>query len=133
MGSPLQLKSYFFPHVLVTADPSFTPNDDKSIHVDYKVKTGLERDEEHNLYQVAVEIVATPDENAKIPYSIHLVGVGLFTVDEKFPEPEKLLKITGASIIYSAAREFLITITSRGPWPAVILPMVSFLPREKME
>ena len=65
------------------------------------------------------------------PYAIHLVVVGLFTIDKKFPDHEKLLRVTGASMLYSAAREFIITVTSRGPWSEVIIPTVSFLPEEK--
>ena len=39
-----------------------------------------------------------------------------------------LPEATGTSILYSAAREYLITVTSRGPWPALVLPTVSFMP-----
>jgi len=38
----------------------------------------------------------------------------------------KLLRINGSSILYSSAREFLITVTSRMPYGALILPTVSF-------
>lgn len=58
---------------------------------------------------------------------IELVAVGFFEVNSDWPDPLKLLKINGATILYSAAREFLITITSRGPWGAIPLPATSFL------
>lgn len=123
---PLELKQYFFPFVHVAADPQYEPEKGKD-KAHFDVKTAVIKDEKNDLYQVTVEITDEPEnENSRIPYSVKLIGVGLFSVTPKWQEPEKLLRINGASIIYSAAREFLITITSRGPWPPVILPAISF-------
>jgi preprotein translocase subunit SecB len=66
-------------------------------------------------------------EPKKNPYLIELIAVGFFEVNSDWPDPIKLLEINGATILYSAAREFLITITSRGPWGAIPLPATSFL------
>jgi len=131
---PLELKKYFFPYVQIAADAEYEPSE-KEITPNFEVKTSLEHDEANHVYQVVIEIVAEPeDEESRIPYSIHLIAVGLFTVNSEFPEPEKLLRITGASMLYSAAREFVITVTSRGPWPHVIIPTISFLPdKEQVE
>lgn len=127
MNTPLQLDAYFFPHVQVTADPQFVPSKNES-PPDLIIKVGVEREDKKNLYQVAVEIISQPEsDEVRQAYTFHLVGIGLFTVDPKWPEPEKLLGITGASMIYSAAREFLITITSRGPWGQIMLPTTSFI------
>ena len=131
--APLELKKYFFPFVQVSADAEYESTG-QEISPHFEVRTTVEHNEENNIYQVVLEITAEPeDENSKIPYSIHLITVGLFAVDENFPDREKLLKVTGASILYSAAREFIITITSRGPWPQVIIPTISFLPQEKVK
>ena len=121
----LEIKRYFFPLVHVAADPQYDPGSGME-KVNFDVRTSVTKDE-NDLYQVAVEIIAEPeDEEHRIPYSIHLIGVGLFTVSKEWKEPERLLKINGASMIYSAAREFLITVTARGPWQPVILPTISF-------
>jgi preprotein translocase subunit SecB len=130
-GAPLQIKQYFFPHVEITADPQYKPTK-KPINPFFNVKTHVDRDPKNELYQVVLEItVEAENDKILIPYSIHLIAVGLFHVHPDFTEPEKLLSITGASIIYSAAREFIITITSRGPWPKFILPTISFAPRQQ--
>ncbi len=127
---PLELKKYFFPFVQVAADAEYEPSSQK-VSPHFEVRTTVKHDEENGIYQVALEIIAEPeDEDSRIPYSIRLITVGLFTVDENFPDREKLLKVTGASLLYSAAREFIITVTSRGPWPQVILPTRSFLQQE---
>jgi len=58
---------------------------------------------------------------------VELIAIGFFSVNAEWKDPLKLLEVTGASILYAAAREFLITITSRGPWGAIMLPTTSFL------
>ncbi|MDR9770472.1 hypothetical protein [Acetomicrobium sp.] len=40
----------------------------------------------------------------------------------------KSLVVTGASILYSSAREMLAYISSRGPWGTCKLPTISFIP-----
>ena len=124
--APIDLKSYFFPYVQVAADPEFN-FDRPEIHPDIQVKRTVEPDENNGLYQVTLNITVMPgDEHEKIPYSIEWVAVGLFSVAEGTEEPVRMLEINGASILYSAAREFVITITSRGPWPQFALPTASF-------
>lgn len=130
---PLELKSYFFPYVQVAADAEYEPSENE-VETNFEVKTSIEQDETGNIYQVVLEIVAEPEnEESRIPYTINLITIGLFTVAEDFPDKEKLLTITGASMLYSAAREFIITITSRGPWAPVFIPTFSFLPDKKEE
>jgi len=54
--------------------------------------------------------------------------VGIFTVDETFRHDhlERLIRVNGSSVLYSAMREFVALFTSRGPWGAVKLPTVNF-------
>jgi preprotein translocase subunit SecB len=132
MNPPLIVREYFFPFIQVAADAEFDPS--KGIpKINFETKVKVEKKPQNGIYQVALEIIIMPEnETEKIPYSIDLVTVGLFSVSEAIKDPEKLLRITGASILYSAAREFLITLTARGPWqPPVFLPTVSFIPPEE--
>jgi preprotein translocase subunit SecB len=108
----------------------FTNQESNSLAgIDLQTKVAVNTDDDDkSRYQVSLEITALPeDEDKVVPYSVHLIAVGLFTVDENWDDPEKLMRVTGASILYSAAREFIITITSRGPWPPMILPSISFM------
>jgi len=124
--APIDLKSYFFPYVQVGADPECNM-DQLEISPEIDVKSSVERDEGNGIYQVTLSISVLPDDdNARIPYSIDLIAVGLFSVNDQVDDPVRMLKINGASILYSAAREFIITITSRGPWPHFVLPTASF-------
>lgn len=124
--APIDLKSYFFPFVQVAADPECSM-DNLEISPEIEVKSSVERDENNGIYQVTLSISVIPDdEESRLPYNIELIAVGLFSVTEQVDDPIRMLKINGASILYSAAREFIITITSRGPWPHFVLPTASF-------
>ncbi len=125
MKSPLATREYFFPVVQVVAEPKFSAKNDLNA-VNYKIGTDLSEGENKRTYQLTLEIESTHDTEKINAYRVHLVVVGFFEVSPKWPEPEKLILINGASILYSAAREYLLTITSRGPWGALMLPTVSF-------
>lgn len=126
MMPPLVVKEYFFPFVQVAADFEYDSTEELP-KVDFETKVAIDQDPDNGTYQVTLEITALPEnEDKKIPYAIHLIAVGLFSVGAEVKDPEKLVRINGSSILYSAAREFIITITSRGPWQSVILPTVSF-------
>jgi preprotein translocase subunit SecB len=128
MDTPLQLKEYFFPHVRVSADPGVS-DDDSFNDNNFKAKVDVIKTVEGNDdYQVALSLSSFPEsEENRTPYSVELVAVGFFKVSPKWDDPDKLLQVTAASILYAAAREFLITVTSRGPWGAIMLPATSFL------
>lgn len=124
-ATPILLEEYFFPIVQVGANPD---GPEEAPDPQFNIKVTIGKAEEENLYQVTVAI-NTPDdeEETKQNYYVHLVAVGIFSVNPEFDNIPKLLHVTGSSMLYSAAREFLITITSRGPWDAVSLPTFSFL------
>jgi|MTBAKSStandDraft_2_1061841.scaffolds.fasta_scaffold18845_6 preprotein translocase subunit SecB len=132
----LTLHSYHFPVVQVIANPKKPKKSDIN-NIDYKISVGLSEEKQEKVYQVSVEIISIPEpeseehKKSKNAYDIHLVVWGNFSVSPKWAEPEKLVRINGASILYSAAREFLITITSRGPWGAITLPTISFNQKKK--
>jgi preprotein translocase subunit SecB len=128
MDTVLQLKEYFFPYVEVAADPKITDMNDAA-KSDFMVNVDtLPIDKEENKYQVTLEVVSQPESEEKRQfYAIKLISVGFFQVTPEWQDKDKLLRVTGASMLYSAAREFLITITSRGPWGAIMLPTASFL------
>ncbi|MDU9049525.1 MAG: protein-export chaperone SecB [Candidatus Electrothrix sp. Rat3] len=126
-NTPLRLNNYFFPVVQVVANPKYR-NAEEQPEPRFRITPSIAKNDENGLYQVSVDIhLLQEDEKVPVPYSIHLVAFGFFEVHPEWPEPEKLLFINGSTILYAAAREYLITVSSRGPWGAATLPMVSFL------
>lgn len=128
MSTPLHLEKYFFPVSQTVADPEFEQKGGKVAEFIPEIKLNYKAPEKGNLYQVALEItVQADDEDHPLPYSINLIAVGMFRVAEGWDDPVKMILVNGASILYSAAREFIITITSRGPWSHMIIPTYNFL------
>jgi preprotein translocase subunit SecB len=78
-----------------------------------------------------LKIVSTGRKD-KVPYSFKVSLVGYFHIDKAVGEKDErganvLLYANAPALLYAAARELLATATARGPYPAVILPSVSFL------
>jgi preprotein translocase subunit SecB len=84
--------------------------------------------EKERCWQVVLDLKTPPVEESANPYQLEIQVVGFFEVAADFPAEnmEKLVGITGSSLLYSAAREFILTITSRGPWPAIFLPTITY-------
>lgn len=126
MKSPLILDTYFFPVAQVIANPEAPEGMDVN-DIEYTIKTHLAKSKSAETYQVSVEIISPPEDKKKEQaYDLHIVAVGVFRVVPDWPDAERMLKVNGPSILYSSAREFLITITSRMPFGAVTLPAISF-------
>ena len=82
-----------------------------------------------NKYQVMLELssLRAPDGTGTLPYEVTFQVVGQFSVlDPSYNDKEKLVRINGTSILYSAAREMVLLVTGRGPWGPYQLPTVNF-------
>lgn len=127
---PLQLETYYFTKVAVSADPCYEPKDGvaPAITIDTNLGMGQHRDDPLR-WMVTLGLHAKSPEEKPIPYNVDLEVVGFFRID---PEVERekaplLVQANGAALLYSAAREYVLTITGRGPWPPVVLPTTNFL------
>lgn len=79
------------------------------------------------------ELSIEADEESSVadfPYTFSITLVGFFRVDEKFPaeNADMLAQVNAPSVLYSAARECLASVTGRSPYAAILLPSVSFVP-----
>ncbi len=133
MNSPLQLEHYFFQRMHCVAEPSITIEDIEAWHAadlsrfELRVEAGNNPDLERQ-WQVQVDLRSNPDFPEPAPYDLHFTAIGLFCVDESFDHDdlERLIRVNGASVLYSAMRELVALFTSRAPWGAVKLPTVNF-------
>lgn len=134
MQPPLQLKKYFYPEFSVEAIQEFSPSKVQGeVALDLKVDIDLKKiSEDARNYELHMGLQISPNEEANGPYRIKLLSVGIFEVHEDFPEDQidNLLKINAVSMLYGMAREFVLTITSRGPFLPVMLPTTSFMSTE---
>jgi preprotein translocase subunit SecB len=125
MSSPLQLDLLCFTNVSIqsnlTSDAEHINN-----HVGYISNVDPQNNRK---WQVQVR-VKMEGEGGKSPmYAGTVECAAKFTVAQDWPEEmiEKLVVVNGVGLLYSAIREMICNITSRGPWPMLILPSESFL------
>jgi preprotein translocase subunit SecB len=136
-ASPLQIDAYFL------KDLSFSINDELELeNLDEKDLGGLALDikdktdpikKEPNKWRSEVLVEVKNEKGKTAPYTFKIIMVGFFTLDGNYPNDRaKLLVETNApAILYSAIREIVFNMTSRNPFPTLLLPSVTFLKPEK--
>lgn len=127
--APLQLERSFFTSLEVEADPQHKLGESR-VNLTADPMIGV-LDDDPGRWQIDLDIKVRPEPGATPPpYRIHLHVIGAFAFpgrDRTEEEKAGILAATGVSILYSQAREFLLMLTSRGPWGPFQLPTVSFV------
>lgn len=100
--------------------------------VNFKVGSAIARKIDDRFSLRYLLNIASTGRKDKVPYSFKVSLVGYFHVDKSAVEKNEkqariLLYANAPALLYAAARELLATATARGPYPAVILPSVSFM------
>lgn len=88
------------------------------------------RDQDHSI-QMSLQVVVQSDSPAD-PYDIDLLIVGNFSGDPSL-DPKEFAEqavMSGPNILYGAARERIMSLTSRSAWGEYILPAVVFEPSD---
>ena len=132
-NAPLKLKSLFFPIIHYEAIPHKNPKDARAPKLK-TVKVIPQCSDDFKECSVSLEIKSERlSEETKLLYEYEIVVFGSFKWTAEMPEDKefllKSLAVTGASILYSSAREMLAYVSSRGPWGTCILPTISFIPK----
>ncbi len=145
--SPVQLIQLMFKHVKVELDPAHLPaelpNPLTSVFtfdgVSLQSEVGIgEADPDHERgtmffveLRVVVDNVPNPDiaDQKFAPYKMDVAIEGVILIlkgAEELGDPEDLAAVNGASMLWSAVREQILTITSRMRAGPVVLPSVHF-------
>lgn len=123
--SPLTVIAQEFSEVCITANPE-KEHGPGGIEVEREV--ALDEDNP-NRWTIDL-IIGLTVQSGKIhpPYFGSIWMQGLYEVHENYPgDPERLIRVTGASMLYGAAREMIANLTARGPNGMLTLPSVSFI------
>lgn len=131
--SPLQLEYFFLKELRFSllkelqVLPDRVPSYDK-LGIDVQVQATPVQDNPLK-WRCELNIKSKTDPNLILPYDFSITYVGFFSVDEHYPaeKSELLARANAPAVLYSAARETLIILTSRGPVPGLILPSVTFI------
>ena len=145
--SPVQLMQLMYKHVKVELDPAHlpaeVPNPLTSVFtfdgVSLQSEVGIgEADPNHERgtmffveLKVVVDNAPNPDtaDQKYAPYKIDVAIEGVVLIPkgaEQLGDPEDLAAVNGASMLWSAVREQVLTITSRMRAGPVVLPSVHF-------
>jgi preprotein translocase subunit SecB len=128
--SQLDLRDYFVTSLSLTANRSYDRQ--KSVRpcvADLQVEPILAQDEkESRRWQLTLKITYRPGPDVNTPYHFAIEIVGLFQVSSEVAE-EKVkcwIETNATAVLYSASREIVRAVTSRGPYPALLIPTGTF-------
>ena len=88
-----------------------------------------ENQEDATLYNAMLSLqLVSKDEKTPLPYKCKLKLLGEFRVADNLPKDKKeeFVGVNGLTILYGSAREHILAITGRGPFPVICLPCISF-------
>jgi len=136
--SPLQLKHYHFTRLSVEArkgvdmdalaqgDSVYPEIDEK---VDFRIEIELgERVGHDDDFAVRLALSGEPQEDSNFPYRFSAEIEGMFTIsgDDDNDTRKKIVVVNGASMLYGAIRDQLMSITARHMYGAMMLPSADF-------
>jgi preprotein translocase subunit SecB len=129
--SPLHLKNYFVTNLSIQANPVTEGSKIDlldGVNTSTTVETAQHIENKRD-WKAAVQIKCSPKDKNICAYLITVELVGFFEVDKELPE-DKIADVVAANapaILYSAARELILLVTGRGPFPPFALPSVTFI------
>lgn len=79
---------------------------------------------------IRVRVVVAGEGRPRLSYlvTVDLMGWVRFTDGFEAPDLEQLASVNGSSLLYGVARELVRSATALGPFPALLLPALSFRP-----
>lgn len=135
--SKLQLQELFYLAIKVAARPNTSedaegaPFDFNGVNIAEGVELSVldENKEDPKLFAVKLRIVIENKEGKVAPYDVDVEAAGIFAIIPSMPlaERDEFVLVNGCSVIYSAIRDQLLTLTSRSARGPLVLPTVTFL------
>ncbi len=129
--SPLKLTSYFCSDISFSANPDFDPTKPVELKIaefscNHKLEPVKGADRQ---YQVGLSVKHQISKKSNSPCSYGVELIGFFEIAESFPaeKREQAVRVNAPSVLYGIAREIVRSVTTHGPFNAVIVPTVSFL------
>lgn len=125
--SPLRLERHFFTKIHLDTHPDGVPEGAHNLNC--AVETARHT-EDATRFQVTLKLAFSAQPGTKVYYSGEIHAVGLFKVDTaSWPQDRimELVETNGPALLYGAIRELLLNLTSRGPWPILLLQSVTFV------
>jgi hypothetical protein len=137
-ASPLQLESSAITRLNIEANTAYQATEDSVRFSDF-AGAGLASSVEcealagtDRRYAVRLSVRIPGTDAVQPPYTLNLEVIGIFQCEGSNPSrDEQLASINGPAVLYGSIRELVMQITSRGPFPPVVLPSVNFIPPDQ--
>jgi preprotein translocase subunit SecB len=137
--SPLQVKHYHFTALSVMARPDvdiekldygsepYPPTEEANIRVEVSLGEPSGESDPHQ-FVINLNITCNPGEQSHFPYLFAASLEGVFTINHEgdLEERKRLVVCNGASMLYGAAREQLLSLTARHRYGPMLLPAANF-------
>ncbi len=125
----LELEEYYFTHIQILTNPQHDPEHNINKY-DLSTEVNLIKSrQQQREYRLELSISNTQGyQKYNIPYHINLSMIGYFTIHPDIPQHQwdDFIATNGTMMLYSAARELVLSNTSRSVWGAFLLPTVTF-------
>ena len=124
--SPLQIVTHYVSRFELNASPEVHPD---SVFFLNTKRTVQALDSGERTWQVVLEVDLRPEDPTRsTPYTAQIIYTGIFTVVPEYPTDKvsDLVAVTGASILYGAAREMIANVSSRSSRGMITLPSITF-------
>lgn len=129
-AAQIQLTNYFVSELQFAANRDFKLDSASSVGAEDLQVTHQASAKEGNRrqWQITLRIALNASPESNSPYSFLVEIIGFIDVDESVTEDriERFARINGTSLVFAAAREIIKASTSRGPFPPLLLPTVTF-------
>lgn len=141
--SQVRLEHYHLTALSITPIENYTPDFDGGLYpgfnnANFSIGVRLGEAEQNNEVQfmVRLDLSASPKKDASFPYEFDISAEAIVSFHGIEDDPAKLRElvlVNGASLLYGALREVVLTLTSRFPNAPVMLPSADFrtLPIER--
>jgi len=127
--SSLLLKKHFFSKIELRPNQESKPEGVNRIGCSLGIGKAVEDPQSYQL-TLTIDIEQDPASTEKPHYTGSFEIVGFFAIAPSFKgDPDRLVQISGASLLYGAVREMVCNLTARGPWPILCLPTINFTPQ----
>src|SRR5438552_880447 len=129
-AAQISLTNYFVSELQFAANQTFDPDKTSCLEIEDLQVTheATAKTENRRSWQLTLRVALNAPSERNLPYSFLVSVVGFVTVDQSVKDEnvERFVNINGASLLFSAAREIVRAVTTRGPFKSILLPTVTF-------
>lgn len=134
--SAFRLEHYNLTSLSIEPVEGYSPNFDEGLYpkfsnadFDIGVRLGEPVEDGDDEYMIHLVLNASPKEGKPFPYKFSIGADGVVTYHGKSDNPERrqLILVNGTSMLYSAVREVLFSLTFRFPMGPMMLPSANFI------